>query len=786
MRHCIIFVMSVILIGLMTFFAYYVGMRHQFTDIIKPLAAFSSALFLSFLLENTKYRLFKIFARIIYIFLCLLLVFLFFIFIYYFNIGKSIEHQDIIAVLQTDKTEALAYFIRHFASSISIFTALSIFLVSLYTFINFGSALLNYVNIIKLLYIDRVKNLYVGKINPACMKKIISLSYALFTASVLIFFLIASAKITTIKVIIHDVKNYKILIKEFHEVVHSASGQDIAFTHQSRGEVHVLIIGESASRNFMQIYVPNPLLPKTPCIESISSRKNAVLFNNAYAFTNATVGTLCSAFSDGRTLTGLTFPKGENIISTARAAGFKTIWLSNQAPLGEFENPISALAYHADETIYINQSSVDNFTKTRLDGELVPFFSQIMQERDRGQNYIIFVHLMGSHSPYSSRVPGGITSFDIHSRAKLGKLVDNKKRLEHFNLYLESLEYSDSVIGELFEIASVPERKVSSFVYFSDHGEDLFTLDGEHRTVTGATWSVMRVPFFVWLSEEYAARHPEKLKSLKANKNKVFTNDLIYDLMLGLSGTKTRGYSSSFDVSSADYSLNLENARTNLSAVKDEAYYTIKETLSLVGGQFQLGATHVDSIFKVWLLHDFGVNFFGLAAKVMNNELVILDARNEPLDLPADQFVALFPDGVTVYLDMSGTLAKDSGIIISTVNGLSRSGREFIVGASEPELVEILAASGIAASYIVQSFDNDEKIARAISRYDLSMLSFTDDNFKSFVESPPADSAALKNILIIDSRAALDDKDIYSNLGKYMGGKARYVLVPFKSQYDSY
>lgn len=46
----------------------------------------------------------------------------------------------------------------------------------------------------------------------------------------------------------------------------------------------------------------------------------------------------------------------------------------------------------------------------------------------------------------------------------------------------------------------------------------------------------------VWMSEEYVARRPERAKALRANKDKYWTNDLLYDLVCGV-----------LDVASPDY-----------------------------------------------------------------------------------------------------------------------------------------------------------------------------------------------------------------------------------------
>lgn len=728
------------------------------TDAIKPLVSFSSALFLSYLLENSNSKALKLTSRFIQLSLSVLFMILFLLFMYYHGIGKNIEHQDIMAIMQTDPSEAFAYFYRHFLSLTSLLLALSTFLFSLFCFTGSGKALSTYINLLKPLH---------------C---------AVLGICFLCFCVYATAKINTLKVIIHDISNYKLLLEEFHAIAHSDDIHDVKFTHTSRGEIHIVVIGESASRNFMQLYIGNPLLPKTEYIQNITAQKNSVLFQNAYAFTNATVGTLCSALSDGRALTGTTFPKGENIMSTARAAGFKTVWLSNQASVGEFENPISALAYHADETIYTNLSNIDNFTKTKLDEELLPIFEQVLQDRGKEENYIIFLHLMGSHSPYSSRVPEGKTSFDIQKRAQAGKLVERPKRLELFNMYLESLEYSDLIIGKLFEIAQSQKPNISSFTYFSDHGEDLFTLDGEHRIVEGATWSVMRVPFFVWLSDNYVARHPQKMQALANNKDKIFINDSLYDLILGLNGIVTSGYSAKFDISSDEYFLDVRNARTSLSEIKEEPYFMINETLSATQRQFKLGTFNVDSVFKGWILKSLNINFFGLNAKIIEDKLVLLDSHDIPFDLPIEEAISLLPANITLYMDISRISINDSDVLIKAIKKLPLNDFEVIVGSDDLELVSLIERSGLNASYIMK---NNELISDLTSKVThIARVTCTRDNYGLAIEL--AKNLDKTEIILIDSSISLDDKNLHAKLTRYFDGNIKYILIPFKSQYDAH
>lgn len=58
-----------------------------------------------------------------------------------------------------------------------------------------------------------------------------------------------------------------------------------------------------------------------------------------------------------------------------------------------------------------------------------------------------------------------------------------------------------------------------AMVYSSDHGEDMIYQHGSGR----ATWPMMYILFFIYLSPEYMRVYPETRQMLKVHQNRVFT-----------------------------------------------------------------------------------------------------------------------------------------------------------------------------------------------------------------------------------------------------------------------
>ena len=79
---------------------------------------------------------------------------------------------------------------------------------------------------------------------------------------------------------------------------------------------------------------------------------------------------------------------------------------------------------------------------------------------------------------------------------------------------------------------------------------------------------MVRIPMVVQLSESYIKQEPKRVETLKRNINKVWTNDLTFDLLLGIMGINGKFYNSKLDISSKDYMINKDNALTLLGEKK--------------------------------------------------------------------------------------------------------------------------------------------------------------------------------------------------------------------------
>ncbi len=170
-----------------------------------------------------------------------------------------------------------------------------------------------------------------------------------------------------------------------------------------------------------------------------------------------------------------------------------------------------------------------------LDEQLIHTWQQ---KRKLNMRQFTLLHMMGTHGPYYKRYPANFA--------------------EHLeSTYDRSVRYVDSVLEKLF--ADVIKNDSADVVIFiSDHGED----GRKGHDSSKATMDMISIPLIVYISEKYAKRHPELAEKVKAAKDKTFTNDLTFELLLDIMGIESSFTAPSLHVLSEEYGITAENART--------------------------------------------------------------------------------------------------------------------------------------------------------------------------------------------------------------------------------
>ena len=97
-------------------------------------------------------------------------------------------------------------------------------------------------------------------------------------------------------------------------------------------------------------------------------------------------------------------------------------------------------------------------------------------------------------------------------------------------------------------------------MYFSDHGE---AVERDKKHLPGMFgFDMVHIPLWMYFSDAYLQNNPDIIQQLYARQEAFFTNDLIYDTMLGIMGIVTDKYDARQDLASPQYSFTRENLKT--------------------------------------------------------------------------------------------------------------------------------------------------------------------------------------------------------------------------------
>jgi heptose-I-phosphate ethanolaminephosphotransferase len=263
----------------------------------------------------------------------------------------------------------------------------------------------------------------------------------------------------------------------------------------------LFVIGESSSRWHYQLYgYPRETNPQ------LSQLDDLICVNHLCSSFAQTIPALSSMLTLMQT-DGLASELSPSIIDFAHAAGYHTVWISNQE-LGQ-SVPLT-IARSAGE--YIFASGVAGETP---DEQVLPYIEQALSRRDSKK--LIIVHLMGSHIKYQLRYPKSFSYFDSDVGIKAWKsdLSDRHKQL--INEYDNSIRYTDFVLARMIELLkSLSNQSNSAFIYVSDHGEEVFdTKDFMGHEPDNPTDPMLSVPCLLWLSnkEQFKLKARENLSS---------------------------------------------------------------------------------------------------------------------------------------------------------------------------------------------------------------------------------------------------------------------------------
>ena len=313
----------------------------------------------------------------------------------------------------------------------------------------------------------------------------------------------------------------------------------LLLSHKPEAGVYVLVIGESQNRAHMQAY--NYHRATTPWLDSMKNDKNMLLFTKAYSCHTHTVPTLLYALTAKNQYNNIAVKNAVSVLEVAEAEGFETVWLSNQVKYSAWDTPVTSIASEANQQKWINSTLGESTNTDYFDGKLIEELEKIKIT----DKMLIVMHLMGNHGSYEQRYPKAFEKYD-------GKNTIDK--------YDNSIIYNDYVMSQVYKRA----RKIPNFkglVYCSDHA-DAIDKNLSHDAAQ-FDFDMTHIPLYIYLSDSYIQNNSAKYKSLEKQKNKLFTNDLLFNLMLGVLGINLNNiYEPNNDPTADTFDNNKERFKT--------------------------------------------------------------------------------------------------------------------------------------------------------------------------------------------------------------------------------
>ena len=314
----------------------------------------------------------------------------------------------------------------------------------------------------------------------------------------------------------------------------------------------ILVIGESASRNYMKAFTPDFPYEDTPWLSEKLDQKDPGFFkfDNAYASWSQTVPVLQRALTEQSQYNGKEFFESASIVDVAKKAGYETWWFSNQGRYGQYDSAITLVAKTADHAEWTDDSY--NFSD-KYDESLLQYLTRL----DPSKNNFVVLHVMGSHIYYNNRYPSKFARFAT---------AEGESTVTSLPSYANSILYTDYILSQIFDYAK-QNLNLQAMVYFSDHGENL---EISHNPEV-FSFDMVRIPMWIYLSPAYQQALPGHTAALRSHTSRYFTNDMLYDTICGLLNAPSGRYNPEQDFASASYGFTRSSLTTMLGQQKLES-----------------------------------------------------------------------------------------------------------------------------------------------------------------------------------------------------------------------
>lgn len=316
-----------------------------------------------------------------------------------------------------------------------------------------------------------------------------------------------------------------------------------------------LIIGETHNRSHMSVYGYER--DTTPWLNTIIENEKNIVLTKSFSCAAQTQPALEMALTEKNQYNNCKSNDAMTIVEMAQHAGFQVIWISNQ----QNDTIAGRIAEESDKVFWVNTNKNDTYLTQKNTLFDYNIYNKLNELKPEKKKTLYVIHLLGSHASYDCRYPIGF-----------GKWDDNNI----INAYDNSVLYNDYIMEKIYDIL-FSKFNVDCLMYFADHGEELnkyfchgtdFFLDNYKKS--DYVKDIVKIPVYFCFSDNYMKNNKLKVDNLYLNKDRYFTNDIVYDTLMGIMGIERCHYNSIYDLTSENYSLNIKSAKTIGGNVKIE------------------------------------------------------------------------------------------------------------------------------------------------------------------------------------------------------------------------
>ena len=252
-----------------------------------------------------------------------------------------------------------------------------------------------------------------------------------------------------------------------------------AFTPQRTNQIDnvILIIGESLSLHYMSLYGYKE--KTTPNLDKMVKNSKDIYLSKAISagvFTDTSIPMILNSAKRPSAINHI-LSNQSNLFKLAKSNNFTTHWISSQANDG-FSYIRSYMGLkHIDNYTDSTKHGFDNFT-SGYDSIIYDELKKI--NLDKNKNFIV-LNMVGSHSPYKTRVPNNFKPFGEESELKE---------------YQNSVAYTDKIISNIIKYIKHNSKSKTLLIFTSDHGESVGKNESGHGNINNKKHYQVPLLFF--------------------------------------------------------------------------------------------------------------------------------------------------------------------------------------------------------------------------------------------------------------------------------------------------